>query len=51
MKKYLVTATWLVEANSSEEAINLIEDAVASKVGTAELEDSEADEEEDILDD
>lgn len=53
-KVYRVTAEWLVKAKDEEEAINIIENAVASST-EADLEDSEAeyeydegDEEEDL---
>lgn len=38
---YRVTASWTIRANSSEEAVNIIENAVAGHTD-AELEDSDA---------
>lgn len=40
-KRYLVTASWLVYAQSESDAINIIENAVAGNTD-AELENSEA---------
>lgn len=41
MSKYLVTVSGWVEAIDSDTALNLVEDALASKVPTWELEQSE----------
>lgn len=46
MNRYMVQASWWVEANDEEEAINKIENAVAAKVGDSELNDSEVIDEE-----
>lgn len=44
--RYYVTASWWITAESEEDAINLVEDAVASKVSDSELDDSNAEPEE-----
>ena len=41
MPRFLVEASWWVDAKDEEEAINKIENAVASKVDDADLEESE----------
>lgn len=47
MPKYNVTASWMVEAESSEEALNFIENAVAADGRlVTELDDSSIEEEE-----